>query len=395
MLIIIRNYILLIFLSFIFILNCSAYNELSVSASSAVLIDGDTLEVLYEKSAKGKRSMASTTKIMTSLLAVESGKIDDIVTVNKKIYIEGTAIGFNEGDKITLRDLCYAMLLESGNDAAVLTANFLAGSEEKFSILMNKKAKETGMLNTNFVTASGLDDENHYTTAYDMALLGAHAVKNDIFAGICSTKTYKAEFIHPDITRNFSNHNRLLRECEGVFGIKTGFTKKSGRCLVTACKRNGKTLVAVTLNAPDDWNDHKKLYDYGFSLYENKPLDVHLNKNITIYGSDKKTISIAFDNTEIYAQKNKPITFKLNIIPHIYAPIKKFDYVGTLSVLSGEYKIKEISVYSKENAEIIRNAVEYKTGFFTRFINYFKDVFNNRKELNYDRRKSQAAKISC
>lgn len=378
MLIIIRKYILFHLLLFAFVFTCNAYSEPSVSAASAVLIDGDTLEVLYDKASDDIRSMASTTKIMTSLLAVESGKTDEIVTVSKKPYIEGTAIGFSEGDRLTLKELCYAMLLESGNDAAVLTADYLAGSEEKFSVLMNKKAKEIGMLSTNFVTASGLDDKNHYTTAYDMALLGAYAVKNEQFSEICSTKTYKAQFIHPDITRTFSNHNRLLRECEGVYGIKTGFTKKSGRCLVTACKRNGKTLVAVTLNAPDDWSDHKKLYDYGYSLYEKKPINKDLK--INVYGSDKKSVNITFDDeAEIYVQKNKPLTFQLEVCRFIYAPIKKYDFAGTLTVFSDGYKIKEIPVFSNENADVLKNAEEYKPGFFARIISYFKDMFRTER----------------
>lgn len=376
MLIIIRNFILFTVLIFSFALNCSASYEPTVSAASAVIIDGDTLEVLYEKASDDIRSMASTTKIMTSLIAIESGKINDVVTVEEKIYIEGTAIGFSVGDKITVEDLCYAMLLESGNDAAVLVAEYIAGSEEAFSILMNKKALQIGMHSTNFVTASGLDDENHYTTAYDMALLGAYAVKNEVFSDICSTKTYKAEFISPDITRTFSNHNRLLRECEGVFGIKTGFTKKSGRCLVSACRRNGKTLVAVTLNAPDDWNDHKMLYDYGYSLYESKQIKTDLNKKITIYGSDKKSVNItAGADIELFVRKNKTLTIRFDIRKYIYAPIKKYDSIGTLIVLNGGHKIKEIPIYSTENAEVIKNAEEYREGFFTRLINYFTDKF--------------------
>ena len=365
--------ILLLSLSFA----CSAINEPEVSASSAVLIDGDTLEVLYEKNSREKRSMASTTKIMTTILAIESGKLDSIITVKDKIYIEGTAIGLNKGDQFTLETLCYAMLLESGNDAAVQTAVFISGSEQKFSLLMNKKASEIGMKDTNFVTASGLDDENHYTTAHDMALLGAYAISDSQFREMSSCKSYKAEFITPATIRYFSNHNRLLNSCDGIIGIKTGFTKKSGRCLVSACERNGKILVAVTLNAPDDWNDHKKIYDYGYSLYEKYKPSLTTSYDIPVFGSDKRSeVEISLKNSsEILILKNSNIETKVYHNSFLYAPISENDIVGKLVVYQNGQPIKTDYLISNDKAPVSGNFKIYEPGLKQRLIEFIRKLF--------------------
>lgn len=387
MLIIIRKIALIPILIFTFTFVVQAANEPTVSASSAVLIDGDTAEILYEKSAYKKRSMASTTKIMTGIIAVESKRLDEAVKVNKKPYIEGTAIGFNKGDKLTLKDLCYAMLLESGNDAALLIANHFGKSEKGFSVLMNKKASEIGMNNTNFVTASGLDDEEHYTTAYDMALLGAYAIKNADFREICSTKTYKAEYLEPKITRYFSNHNRLLTSCEGVIGIKTGFTKKSGRCLVSACERDGKVLIAVTLNAPDDWNDHKRLYDYGYSLYEETTVNLNVPDTVAVKGSDIPFVRLNFVNDiSVTALKNSKLSTKVLCNRITYAPVKTGEVIGKIIIYQNGIPVKEQSIYSTENADITSDYCIYKPTLFQRIADYFRNKFSKERQIKNDRR---------
>lgn len=343
-----------------------------ISASGAVLIDSDTEQVLYEKNAHAKMSMASTTKIMTVLIAVESGKMDDVVTVDEKIYIEGTAIGFEKNDKITVEDLCYAALLESGNDAAVLIAEHFAGSEEAFSKIMNTKAEEIGMTDTNFVTASGLDDKEHYTTAYDMAVLGVYAVKNDEFKKICSTKTYTSHFVDSDKVRYFSNHNKLLRYVDGVFGIKTGFTKKSGRCLISACERDGKTLVVSTLKAPDDWNDHDALYEYGYSLFEkqnlvyNKPIT-----NICVIGSDKKIIATETHGAkEISVLKNSKIKTEIHLKRFFYAPIKKHDILGEIKFFQNKKLIATHQITAAEDADVIEELKYNNKNIFKKLFSY-------------------------
>ena len=366
--------ILLLFFSFSFV-SC-ALDEGEISAASAILIDGDTNEILFEKDAYTKRSMASTTKIMTSLLAIESGKLDEIVTVKDKIYIEGTALGLNKGDKLTLEALCYGMLLESGNDAAVLTGIYLSGSEEEFSKLMNNKAAEIGMKNTNFVTASGLDDSEHYSTAYDMALLGSYAVKNSIFREICSTASYKAQYISSDKIQYFSNHNKLLKYCDGVFGIKTGFTKKSGRCLVSACERDGKVLVAVTLKAPDDWNDHKKLYEYGFSLYENKPVETPLIYSVSVSGSTKSNVKIKYlGNDTVTVKADSDIQYKFHLKSFYYAPIKTNDILGKLIIYQSGFPIKEQIIVAAEAADVIKETENKKQSLKQRFFIFIENLF--------------------
>ena len=358
-------------ISFSFV--CCAYACPDISASSAVLIDADTLEVLYDKESEIRRTMASTTKIMTTLLAVESDNLDKTVKVKDDVYIEGTAIGFKKGDKLTLEALCYAMMLESGNDAAVLTARYLAGNEENFSTVMNSKAAEIGMNNTNFVTASGLDADGHYSTAYDMALLGAYSIKNAKFREICSKKNYKAIFLNSGSVRYFSNHNKLLSMCGGAIGVKTGFTKKSGRCLVSACERNGKLLVAVTLNAPDDWNDHIRLYDYGYSLYDEIALSSQIPEAVKIYGSEIKSIRPQLTGEiKVYALKNSSVETVIQLNHFLYAPIKKFDTIGKILYLQNGYKIAEQPIVSAETADAYEDYLIYKPSVFSRISDFIK-----------------------
>lgn len=337
---------------FIIILSVSLFDvcaaEPTVSARSAVVMDVSSGELLFAKNEDEVLSMASTTKIMTSLIAIESGKLDCYVTAPSDILCDGTAIGIKKGDCFTLEALVWAMMLESGNDAAQLTAVYLAGSEEAFSVLMNDKAEEIGMKNTNFVTASGLDSEKHYTTAYDMALLAGYAVKNPIFRNMCSAQSKKVEYINPEISVTYSNHNKLLKMYDGVFGIKTGFTKKSGRCLVSACEKDSVTLVAVTLNAPDDWNDHIKLYNYSFAAVSAEDLTVDgIPPEISVYGCKDKGLSVKAEEVKINNCNN--LKYEIYIPEFIYAPVKCGDIVGSIRVYSDGRLICEQSVYSCEN----------------------------------------------
>ncbi len=370
-----------LFLTLIFILifSFSVYSadEPSLSAYSAVLINAETKEIIYEKNAYTERSMASTTKIMTSIIAIESGKLFQVVTA-KNMEAEGTSIGLKEGYKLTLETLVWGMMLESGNDAAKLTANYLSGSEENFAVLMNKKATEIGMLNTNFVTASGLDSKDHYSTAYDMALLGAYAVNNPTFREICSAKTKRVEFVEPGVARTFSNHNRLLSSCEGVFGIKTGFTKKSGRCLVTACERDGTVLVAVTLNAGDDWNDHKKLYNYGFEVCGAEEVFVRLPDSVKVYGGcgDKVRIHLK-DNPIKISRKDKSsnITQRVYLPEFIYAPLASGDILGKIELIKDGKVIFESSILSSDEIFAVDPLPEKKS-IFDRILSKIKEIFN-------------------
>lgn len=300
-----------------------------LSAKRAALINADTGELIYGKNEHERTSMASTTKIMTSLLALESGKQNDVVTASEQaVRVEGTSIGLRAGDQITLKTLVCGMLLESGNDAANVTAEYLAGSSAAFAAMMNKRAAEIGMQDTHFVTPSGLDDEEHYSTAYDMALLGACAIQNRAFVQICSARSMRVSYGTPEAARTFTNHNRMLADYEGAIGIKTGFTKKSGRCLVTAARRNGVTLVAVTLNDPDDWRDHAALLDYGFEQVHTAPADLDFSTiSVPVSGGVAANVAV-YSPQELFLPVEQGAERFIFIEKFLYAPVQKDDIIG-------------------------------------------------------------------
>lgn len=238
----------------------------SVSAASAVLYEPSSGTVLYEKNAHEQRAMASTTKLMTALVGWEALGADTPVTVSKQaVNVEGSSLGLAAGDTLASRHLITGMLLASGNDAANAVALAVSPDLEAFAQRMNEKAAQLGMTESHFVTPSGLDAEEHYATAYDMALLGAAVTAQPELKAICTQKTAQIPITAPSRTLYVKNHNRLLSLYSYAVGLKTGFTKKAGRCLVSAAEKDGVTLIAVTLGAPDDWDDHIALYEYGFS----------------------------------------------------------------------------------------------------------------------------------
>ncbi|GIN59428.1 D-alanyl-D-alanine carboxypeptidase DacB [Lederbergia ruris] len=245
----------------------------SVSASAAILMEQETGRVLYEHDADEIHRIASITKVMTAILAIESGKMDEMTTVSKRaVYTEGSSIYLQQGEKIKLEDLVYGLMLRSGNDAATAIAEHVGGSVEGFVFLMNQKAAEIGMTHTVFANPHGLDDhEEHYSTAYDMALLTRYTMMNPKFQEISGTKSYT--LTRENGTHKWRNKNRLLTEkYEYCTGGKTGFTKRAGRTLITTASKDGKDLIAVTLNAPDDWTDHISMYEYGFKTYSHKTI---------------------------------------------------------------------------------------------------------------------------
>lgn len=323
--------IILLSLITILLLNVGAYAEdvqIDISASSAVLLVSGSNEVLFEKSAYEKRPMASTTKIMSSIIAIESGRLDEEITVTQEMTaVEGTSMGLLPNDRVSVSELVYGMLLSSGNDAANATAITIAGSTDAFVSMMNDKAKQIGMLSTHFVTPSGLDADDHYSTAYDMALLGSYAIENEQFLEICSSSSAVVDYGNPPYKRRLTNHNKLLKIYDGAIGIKTGFTKKSGRCLVSAAERDGVTLICVTLNDADDWNDHKKLLDYGFGIvkrYDNYQRDFLID----IVGGKEASANAQLQRTPKIGTLNGQITQKVYIEHFLYAPVKKNDVVG-------------------------------------------------------------------
>lgn len=367
-------------ITFIFLivsLSFPAYAQtVGVSAKSAVLINADTKEVLYEKDAYTKRSMASTTKIMTAIVALENADLQQVVEIKKEIItVEGTSMGLRDGDKVTVEALLYGLLLESGNDAANVIAHHIGGSAEDFAKMMNAKAKEIGMNNTNFVTPSGLDDEQHYTTAYDMALLAAYALKNDTFLQICSCQSKRVQINDKKVT--LTNHNRLLKMYDDCIGVKTGFTKKSGRCLVSAAQRNNVRLVAVTLSAPDDWNDAKKLFNYGFSQQKSITLTTPQDKQLSINVVSGTSSSVRVQVKEEVSLSSKSdiserISRKILLKKFYYAPIKDGEVMGKIIFFLDGEKIKETQLIACESVKSLpAKEVEESKNFFEKIKDFF------------------------
>lgn len=230
-----------------------------VSATAAVLLDADTGQLLYEKNGDEQMLIASTTKIMTALVALEQAEPDDTVTVTREHMTEGSSMYLKPGETVRVEELLYGLLLCSGNDAA-LALTECAGGLEPFVALMNEKAAALGMTHTSFANPNGLDAEGHYSTARDMAVLAAAAMDEPTFRRICSSRAVTIG------QRTMENHNRLLRQVEGCVGLKTGYTKAAGRTLVSCAEQDGCRLIAVTLRDGDDWADHAALYEYGFRL---------------------------------------------------------------------------------------------------------------------------------
>lgn len=238
----------------------------SLSARNAVLMEMESGRVMAEKAAHERQEIASITKIMTALLAIESGRLQEKVPVSDRArQVEGSSLYLEKGDRLTLEELVYGLMLRSGNDAALAISELVGGTTEQFVVMMNQKAKKIGMRNTAFMNPHGLNDPGHYSTAYDMALLTAEAMKNETYKKVVSTKLYKTK---SKPVKVWENKHRLVRSGGIITGGKTGFTKKAGRTLVTTAEKNGMELVAVTLDDPNDWLDHMTLFESAFSSYK-------------------------------------------------------------------------------------------------------------------------------
>lgn len=328
----------------IFLINLPVCRALGVSAYSAVLIEKESGRVLFAKNADQKLSMASTTKIMTALCAVESGNLDKKYQIHPKaVGVEGSSIYLKNGEHLTLRELVYGLMLSSGNDAAVAIAYAVSGSVEDFAGLMNKTAEKIGVKNSHFMNPNGLDEEGHYTTASDLAKISAYAMKNEEFKEIVST--YEKTIPHEGQTynRHLRNHNKLLKMYDGCIGIKTGFTKKSGRCLVSAAEKNGVTLIAVTLKAPDDWNDHTNMLNYGFKKVKTKAVikkDEYL-KTASVKGGMKKEVRLLAKeevNIPVIEGESDKITLKYKAKNPLAAPVGYRQSAGKVEVyLNGNF----------------------------------------------------------
>lgn len=350
---------------------------LNISAKAAVVMCLDTKEIIFGKNISQKLPMASTTKIMTALILSEQPDLSKAVTVTKKmVAVEGSSMGLLEGDIVSFRDLLYGMLLASGNDAANVTAYVLGGSVEGFAKMMNKKAQELGLKDTNFVTPSGLDDENHYTTAYDLAVLTSEALKNDAFATACSSTSATLYYGNPPYRRSLSNHNKLLSSYEGLIGVKTGFTKRSGRCLVTAAKRDDKSVICVTLNDPNDWEDHKNLLDYGFANTVSNSFSCDDREDtLPIICGDADLVRIRYESVNICSsEKGFQKIKRVIVLPKfIYGSVLAGESIGRVEYYLGNQLIKTADVFSVANIKLLNKKDKFLNRFsksFTTLMSY-------------------------
>ena len=318
----------------------------STSAKAAAVINGDTGEIIYAQNADERLPMASTTKIMTALLLCENADLNEEITVTADMLrVEGSSMGLLAGDRVTYHDLLYGMMLASGNDAANVTAISLGGSVQKFADMMNKKAEELGLKDTHFVTPSGLDADGHYTTAKELALLAAYALKNEEFAKAAASESAVLNYGNPPYRRSLTNHNKMLKLFDGAVGVKTGFTKKSGRCLVSAARRDGKLAVAVTLNDPDDWNDHANLLELGLnSIKQTNYTPKTSCYNIPVIGSAEEYIEVFIDPYTVNTLETVNISCTVNLPKFVYAPISKGDILGTAEYKMGDEVIGRVEL---------------------------------------------------
>ncbi len=296
----------------------------SASAHSAIVIDADSGAVLWEKNPDERMLIASTTKIMTALVALEQGGLDREVTIDAAwTGIEGSSMYLAPGQILTVRDLLYGLMLASGNDAAVALACITAGSVESFARLMNNKAESLGCKNTHFVNPNGLDDPEHYSSARDLAIITREALSHEDFCEIVSSESVAVG------EQTYSNHNRLLRECPGVFGVKTGYTMAAGRCLVTCCERDGLTLICVTLSDPDDWNDHRTLYDWAYGLYTKENVLASAGWPVPVIGGISDTVLVEpASEISILHRAGDEVTMKYVLPSFVYAQVLAGETAG-------------------------------------------------------------------
>ena len=347
----------------------SDVGNVSISARAAMLYEPVTGEILYEKNSDMRLPMASTTKIMTAIVVAEACKTDETLIIGpESVGIEGSSAYLREGDEYTIEELLYALLLQSANDAATALAYYTAGGIEEFSVLMNEKAESLGLENIHFTNPHGLDDEEHYTTAADLAKIGAELLRNDLLKKIVST--YKKTFTYGERTRTYINHNKLLKSYDGAIGIKTGFTKRSGRCLVGAVERDGLTLIAVTLDAPSDWADHRAMLNSGFNAMECVTLcsEGDYEQRLRIVGGDKESILISAEKNLSIIRKNEEYTIEeyIKLPRYEVAPIKAGDIVGKVVYTIGD------EVYSVNLVAIEDAAAKKEEGLLKKF---FSNIF--------------------
>ena len=359
--------ILLCFSSIISILkiNTSASSDFSVNAKAAVVYDIENGTAVYARNENARLPMASTTKIMTALVAIERENLNKKIKVDPRaVGVEGSSAYLRADEEFTLRELLYALMLRSANDAAAAIAYAVADGIEEFALLMNEKATLLGLCDTHFTNPHGLDDDEHYTTALELAKITAAALEYPEFREIVSTKTKRVE--KDGLTRLFANHNKMLSRYDGCIGVKTGYTQKSGRCLVSAAERDGIRLIAVTLSCPDDWHEHEKMLDFGFSQLERVSVvqKDEFARSAILIGGETGSVKLGIGEDIIITKKKTDDLPKIDIdIPQtLNAPVGLGDTVGKIRLTYPDGHVEEFDVIALENVK-----KEKKKGLFGLF----------------------------
>ena len=315
--------------------------DLEVNAEAAVVMDADSGRLLYAQNPDKRLANASTTKIMTALLTLEQPDQDRYFTVDSDaIQVEGTTMGLQPGDSVTLHQLAAGMLLPSGNDAANAAAVEIAGSEEAFVRLMNQRAAELGLENTQYRNPSGLDAEGHYSSARDLATLAAHALENEDFADIVSKQEIRMAFGNPPYNRSLYTTNKLLERYPYAIGVKTGYTDDAGLCLVTAAEKDGTRLIIVTLNGKDDVNTHMRLYEHFFPLLARVDLSGFTEGlSVPVTGGTRDSVAAvpaAEPEAALLEREYDELTREVELPQFVYAPVEAGQVLGEIRLLSGD-----------------------------------------------------------
>lgn len=372
--------------------NSENITEPTINSRAAIVYERSSGKILYGKEENEKRKMASTTKIMTAIVVLENTNLDDIVTISSKAAgTGGSRLGLHKDDKISIQDLLYGLLLCSGNDAAVALAEHVSGDLSNFANMMNSKATSLGLSSTHFVTPHGLDDDNHYTTAYELALITNYALKNDVFANLVKTKTYTISINnHP---KTLSNTNELLGNLDGFYGVKTGFTNGANRCLVTAVKRDNMDIICIVLGADtkkDRTKDSINLINYSFNNFKM----VHIKEKITnefvnwkICNSSsfrvEKGVSdsvdiiiqdIPYDFFPIKCNQTDDMSIYIYCNTELTAPLPSGSTLGYLAVSVNNQTVLTLNLYNS-NSIALKSPTKFFNSFLKNYSYYLESIF--------------------
>ena len=362
------------FMYFFFQSNAEAAETPNISAKAAILMDETSGRILFAKDAHKRLPQASLTKIMTALLVIEHGDLDKQVVVSKHAAETGeSSIWLEEGEVLSRRELLYSLMLASANDAAVALSESVAGSEELFVRQMNNRVRELNLSNTHFANPHGLDAENHYSSAFDLASLAREGLKNPLFGKVVSTKEMGIPWPGHPWERCFPNRNKVITRYQGARGVKTGFTNKAGCCLVGAAQRGDLKLISVVLNSADIYSDTEKLLDYGFNNYEMVVLEENDKVNqINVIKGAGDFVPVKLEReaaAAVLPAEKANLSFKTELAETVQAPVKKGEVLGKVRVILNGEEIDQINYLAQED-------VEKKPPFWMAIINWFQSLFS-------------------